>query len=338
MKTTVIGYAVTLSLALVGAYQTWTHEGDPDLSDATVILDVDRDDLESVTFETPTSTLVLEPREDDLGPYVWGVATPKAQPDEGPEAGSDGGTDAAEPGPPQAFKVGPAGETLMDGMAPFVAKRVLEGVDASKLEELGFGEEQATLTLARAGKEPKVYEVGAKVYGGRNRYVRDPESDTVYIVAANVVQQLETGKTTLPDRSLIGVDVTDIETITVRGGEAEATYAQNNPDDRAARFWAAQGSTEPNPAAAGWFDKALNLRIARYIDDNAKPAGLEEAFSMVVRAGRKATEVVVYRAFGDDGQESWYATSPHNRALVQLNNSAATETQADLASVLDGGA
>jgi hypothetical protein len=328
MKTTVIGYAVALSLALVGAYQTWTHEGDPDLSDATVILDADRDALERVTFDSPTVVLTLEPREDERGAFVWGVVTPKPA-EEGAEA---------EPEPEQTFKVGPAGETLMDGMAPFVAKRVLEGVDASKLEELGFGENQATLTIQRAGKEPKAYEVGERVYGGRNRYVRDPDDGTVYIVATNVVQQLETGATTLPDRSLVGVDTTDIETITVRGGEAEVAYVQNNPDDRAARFWARQGSSEPNAAAAGWFDKVLNLRIATYIDDANRPAGLEEAYSMVVTAGRTSTEVVVYRAFDDEGQEVWYASSPHNRALVQLNASRGTEVYADLASVLDGGA
>lgn len=326
MKTTVIGYAVALSLALLGAYQTWTHEGDPDLSEGTVILDVDRDELERITFESPSAALVLEPREDERGPYVWGVVKPKP------------GEAEVEVKPEQAFKVGPAGETLMNGMAPFVAKRVLEGVDASKLEELGFGKDQATLALERAGKAPKVYEVGARVYGGRNRYVRDPEAGTVYIVATNVVQQLETGATTLPDRSLVGVDTTDVETITVRGGEAEATYVQNNPDDRAARFWAQQGSNEPNAAAAGWFDKVLNLRIAEYIADADRPGGLEEAFSMVVTAGRTSTEVVVYRAFDDEGQEAWYASSPHNRALVQLNASRGTEIHADLASVLDDGA
>lgn len=331
MKTTVIGYAVALSLALIGAYQTWTHEGDPDLSDATVILDVDRDELERVTFESPAAVLTLEPREDARGAYVWGDVKPRADAE---SAESEVRTANAE----QSFKVGPAGETLLGGMAPFVAKRVLEGVDASKLEELGFGENQATLTIQRAGKEPKAYEVGERVYGGRNRYVRDPEDGTVYIVATNVVQQLETGATTLPDRSLVGVDTTDIETITVRGGEAEVAYAQNNPDDRAARFWARQGSSEPNAAAAGWFDKVLNLRIAKYIDDANRPAGLEEAFSMVVTAGRTSTEVVVYRAFDDEGQEAWYATSPHNRVLVQLNPSKGTEIYADLASVLDDGA
>lgn len=326
MKKTVVGYAVALSLALLGAYQTWTHEGDPDLSGATVILDVDRDALASVTFDSPSLTLTLEPREDERGAYVWGVASPKAT-DEGASAK-----------PSQAFKVGPAGETLMDAMAPFVAKRVLEGVDASKLEELGFGEGQATLTLSREGKEPQTYEVAARVYGGRNRYVRDPESGTVYVVATNVIQQLETAATTLPDRSLVGVDTTDIETITVRGGEAEATYLQNNPDDRAARFWARQGSTEPNAAAAGWFDKVLNLRVARYVDEADRPQGLQEMYAFVVTAGRTSTEVVVYRAYDDEGQEAWYASSPHNRVLVELNASKGTEIYADLAAVLDGGA
>ena len=218
-------------------------------------------------------------------------------------------------------------------MAPFVAKRVLEGVDASKLAELGFGEEQGTLTLSRKDRDAKVYEVGAKAYGGSNRYVRDPDDGTIYIVAANLIDTLETGERTLPDRSLVAFEVTDIETITVAAAEAEATYVQNNPDDRAARFWAAEGSSEPNPAAAGWFDKALRLRVAAYLD--AEPSGAAEAFSMTLTAGRKSTEVVVYRGFATEGEERWYATSAHNRAWVQLHTSSAAEAAADLVSVLD---
>lgn len=332
MKSTVIGYAIALGVALVGAYQTWTHEGDPDLSEATVIFDVQRDALSRVVFDSPSSTLTLEMREDEQGAFVWGHALPKEPPAQGETPAPRRNRE------PESFKLGAAGETLVGNLAPFVAKRVLEGVDESKLEELGFGDGQATIAFEREGREAEVYEVAAKVYGGRTRYVRDPASGTVYVVAANVVQQLETGRTTLPDRSLFGFDVTDIEAITVRGGEAEAAYRQNNPDDRAARFWSAAGSSEPNAAAAGWFDKALNLRIARYIEPADKPAGLEEAFSMVLTAGRRATEIVVYRGLGDDGEERWYASSPHNRALVQLNTSAAAETYADLASALDGGA
>ena len=295
-----LAYGLALAVALALAYQTWTHEGDPDLAGSTIILDVDREDLASVAFDSPSSTLALETREDALGPYVWGTFTPKGEELE-----------------PSVFKVGPAGEALVGNLAPFVARRVLEGVDDSKLAELGFGEEQATLTLVRAGKEPKDYEVAAKVYGGRNRYVRDPVDGTVYVVTAATIQQLETAKTTLPDRSLVGYDATDISAITVRSGEAQVTYAQQNPDDRSARFWALEGSTEPNPAAAGWVDKVLNLRIARYVEQ--EPTGLEEAFALVVASGRKSTEVVVYRALAEDGGMSWYARSPYGRALVELN-------------------
>lgn len=325
MKTTVIGYALALSVALVGAYQTWTHEGERDLSGSVLILDVDQDELASVEFDGPKSKLVLEIREDDTGAYVWGTF-------------SSVGAEEDAPVTSESFKVGPSGETLVEGLAPFGAKRVLEGVDDSKLAELGFGDEQSTLTFRREGKDPQTYEVAGKIYSGRNRYVRDPSDGTVYVVAANIVQQLEAGRTTLPDRALIGDEVADIETITVRGGEAHATYSQNNPDDRAARFWALTGSSDPSPAAAGWFDKMLQLRVQRYVDDAARPSGLEEAFSVVVTSGRRSTEIVVYRTFDDEGEAQWYATSPHNRALVRVNASAATELQADLAAVLDQGA
>lgn len=333
MKSAVIGYGLALTLALAGAYQTWTHEGDPDLSGSTVILDVQRDDLEAIVFESPSGQVRLELREDELGPYVWAQTEPSSAP-----AAEDPTSPApVAPSKPQAFKAGAAGETIAKGAAPFVAKRVLEGVDDSKLEELGFGEDQASLSFLRKGKEPKVYEVGAKAYGGSNRYVRDPDSGTVYIVAASLVDSLETAERSLPDRSLLAFDVTDIDTISVRGGEADATYVQNNPDDRAARFWSVPGSSEPSPAAAGWFDKALRLKVLRYIDPAAKPDGLQEAFSMTVSSGRKSSEAIVYRAVGDDGNEAWYASSTHNRALVQLQSSSAAEAQADLASVLDVG-
>jgi len=334
MKSAVIGYGLALTLALVGAYQTWTHEGDPDLSGSTIILDVDRDDLEAIVFESPSGRVRLELREDDLGPYVWAQTEPKAA----PVAESDEETPSSPkpaPSKPQAFKAGAAGETIAKGAAPFVAKRVLEGVDDSKLEELGFGEGQASLTFHRKDRDTKSYEVGAKAYGGSNRYVRDPEDGTVFIVAASLVDSLETAERSLPDRSLLAFDVTDIDMISVRGGEADATYVQNNPDDRAARFWSTPGSSDPSPAAAGWFDKALRLKVLRYIDPADKPAGLQEAFSMTVTAGRKSSEAVIYRATGDDGNEVWYASSTHNRALVQLQSSSAAEAQADLASVLD---
>lgn len=335
MKSAVIGYGLALTLALAGAYQTWTHEGDLDLSGSTVILDVDRDDLEAIVFESPSGKVRLELREDELGPYVWAQTEPTAAPTPAEDPGTP--VPAVVPPKPQAFKAGAAGETIAKGAAPFVAKRVLEGVDDSKLEELGFGEDQASLTFLRKGKEGKTYEVGAKAYGGSNRYVRDPEEGTVYIVAASLVDSLETAERSLPDRSLLAFDVTDIDTISVRGGEAEATYVQNNPDDRAARFWSVPGSPEPSPAAAGWFDKALRLKVLRYIDPAAKPDGLQEAFSMNVSSGRKSSEAIVYRAVGDDGNEAWYASSTHNRALVQLQSSSAAEAQADLASVLDAG-
>lgn len=339
MKSAVIGYGLALTLALGGAYQTWTHEGDPDLSGATVILDVEREDLEAIVFESSSGQVRLEMREDELGPYVWAQTEPTVAPAAEPEPADPSAPPKPSPvaAKPQAFKTGAAGETIAKGATPFIAKRVLEGVDESKLEELGFGEGQASLTFLRKARDAKTYEVGAKAYGGSNRYVRDPDDGTVYIVAASLLDSLETAERSLPDRSLLAFDVTDIETISVRGGEAEATYVQNNPDDRAARFWSTPGSSEPSPAAAGWFDKALRLKVLRYIAEADKPAGLEEAFSMTVTSGRKSSEAVIYRTVGEDGSETWYAVSTHNRALVQLQSSSTAEAQADLASVLDAG-
>ncbi len=340
MKSTIIGYGAALALALTGAYWSWTHEGELDPSKATVIANIDRDDLASIEFESPTARLRLEMREDELGPYVWGIFTPKG---DAPKEPDEDGAPHEPRKPkaqrePQAFKVGLPGEGLVAAMAPFVAKRILEGVEDRDAADLGFGDEGATLALERAGREAKVYQVGTTAHGAKNRLVRDPEDGTIYVVAATLISQLETGALTLPDRSLHGFEIPNIDSVTVRGGEAEVTYVQNNPDDRAARSWSVQGSADKSLAAAGWFDKALNLRVDRYIDDAQRPPGLEEAFSMVVAAGRKGTEIVFFRTFSDDGETRWFASSRHNRALVELKSAAVSEVQADLASVLDAGA
>ena len=340
MKRTVIIYAVLLLAALVFAYNTWTHEGDADLSEATVVLAGDPDGLEGVDFKSDKVEVTVDVREDDLGSYVWVRVVPQ---DTGEEETK------AEPANPHAppkddgetveFKAGKSGDTLVEGMAPFVVKRQLEGVTDDKLDELGLAEPEAHLTIRRKGRDPKTYELGGNRYGGTNFYVRDPEDGKIYLVDGKLIRPLQSAKRTLPDRTLVGVPNNEIVKVTVRGGEAAATFVQHNPDDTEANFWATEGSEDKNPEAGGFIDKALNMRSSQYVVAGQEPSGLEEAFSFgVLTTDKKQITVTVFRAWGADGEESWYARSQHTRSLVSLHRSAAADVTADLGSVLDSGA
>ncbi len=343
MNRAVIVYASALLLALGGAYWTWTHEVDPDRAETVVVLPGEIDQLEQVTYESDKITLTILMKEDEVGRYAWVRAAPKAGAEDASQEPVSPEIDPHEEerpddGKTEEFKAGSAGDQLLEQLAPFRAKRILDGITDDKLAELGLEDPDGTLTIKRKGRDPVSYQVGGNVYGGANVYVRNPEDGKVYLVDSKVVRTLQSAKRTLPDRNLVGTATKDIRRIRVFTQEASATFEQRNPADPQATFWSVAGQDEANAAGAGWIDKALRLRSSRYVPDEEAPSGLEEAFGFEVEASDgKTTTVTVYRTWGTDGEDEWYARSGHTRALVQLRKALAAETMADLPSVLEAG-
>jgi hypothetical protein len=338
MRRSVLVYAVLLASALGGAYHTWTRDGAADRGDAVVILQGSPAELESIAYASAEVELTITMKEDEHGRFAWVRVVPLEGAGVTPE--TDPATPHALPpddGEPEEFKAGPAGDTVVEGLAPFAVKRVLEGVGEDKLVDLGLDPPEATLSITRKGRGTRTYQLGGNVFGGANVYVRDPESGKVYVADAKLIRPLQTGKRTLPDRNLIGHELKQIKTLEVRTAEASATFQQNNPDDPQAVYWSHAGETSPNPAAAAWVDKVLRLRASKYVAAGSEPDGLEEVYSYtVLGSDRKTTTVEVHRRWGEDGEDEWYARSAHTRGLVKLHRSLAAETAADLPSALDG--
>lgn len=341
----VLVYAGLLVLALGGAYVAWTHEDERDLSESVVVLDAEADDITSITYETDRFTLTLVPKEDEFGTYLWGETKPKAEAaDEEKEKTEPEMPDPhGAPPPPKieaaAFKAGLAGDDMLEKLAPFTAKRELEGITSEKLEELGLDDPDGVLTISRDGRESETFEIGGNVYGGSNVYVREPGNGKVYVVDAKLVRSLEAGERGFSDRRLFGASLQDVEAIEVRVGESSATFEQRNPDDPSASYWSAAGSDEKSPVAGAWLDKVLRLHATQYVPASQEPKNLEEAYSFVVRPrSGEPTTVVLYRAWseGDQGGEDrWFARSEHTRGLVEVGRAdEASETAASVADVL----
>jgi hypothetical protein len=344
MKRGVIVYAGLLLIALVLAYNAWTHEGEADLSEATVVLAADPDDLEGIDFSSDKVDVTLDVLEDAHGKYVWVTATPKTTGEQKDETKADEPPDPHAPQPEEddgkaeEFKAGKSGDTIVEGVAPFVVKRQLEGVAEDQLGELGLDPPEATLTIRRKGRDAKTFELGGGKYGGTNFYARDPDDGKIYVVDGTLVRPLQSAKRTLPDRTLVGVPNNEIEKIDVRSGDASATFVQHNPDDAEATFWSTAGSEDKNAAVATWIDKTLAMRSSSYIASGSEPEGLEEAFSFTAHTSdKKQVTVTVLRGWGENGEEAWYARSEHTRALVQLHRTAASDANTDVATVLDSG-
>jgi hypothetical protein len=328
-----IVYAALLVGSLGWAYQTWTHEDELALSDKVVILPGKPEQLTSVAYHSKDLELTLELRDDEHGRHAWARAVPLTEPGQEPPPPPEG--QPPPPTEPEEFKVGKAGDPVLEGLAPFVAKRRLEGVTDADLADLGLAEPEATLEIVREGKDAKRFELGGNVFGGANVYVRDPDDGTIYLVDAKLIRPLQSGARTLPDRDLTGVDERKAERVTLRVGDRQASFEQHNPDDVDARYWSVAGQAEESPEATAWVDKALRLRSSRYVPASETPTDLAHAFDFRVEGeDGKAVTVEVVRSFDDEGQEQYFARSEHTRGLVRLPRAAAAEASADLESAL----
>lgn len=349
MNRTIVAYGVALALAYGAAYVTWMQPVETVRNETVVILPGKVEELEGVTFVSERLELEVDLQQDDLGRYAWVRATPKTAPGGEGEAANDAAAEppadphapeappkpSVEPEEPSEFKAGKTADAILEGLAPFVAKRVLENVDAGQLEELGLAPDAGRLVLRRKGKPAKTFLLGDAVYGGAHYYVQDPETSKVYVVDASVLRPLFTGNVSLPETTLLDAELQDIRRVEVQSGTTKAAFVQHNPDDPQARFWSREGQDAPDATAAAWIDKALRLRSASYVPQGRHPAALDEAFSFMVQA-RKPVRVTVFRSFDDEGEEQWFAESEYTRGLVRLHPSMAAEAMADLASVLEG--
>lgn len=338
MKRQILLYGLLLCGSLYGAYHVWTSPAEGDLGENVVVLAGAADELERVHYSSDKLDLTIDMKSDELGRYGWVRAEPKSAEEVEPEPDNphappqDDGTVAE-------FKAGKSGMTSLEGLMPFRAKRQLEGITDDKLAELGLGEPDATLEIVRAGREPVAYEIGGNVYGGANVYVREVATGKVYVVDAKVIRPLQSGKQSLPERELVGVETKLIAAMSIRGGEASAEFEQHNPDDAEAVYWSTTGSASKNEAAAAWIDKALRMRASGYVQPTDDVGQLEDVLTFSVRTtDRKTINVVIKRGYDDAGEELWYAQSEHTRGLVKLQRALAAEVAADLPNVLDAGA
>lgn len=336
MSRSLLVYAALLVGCLGWAYQTWTHEDELQLADKVVVLPGKPEQLASITYHAKDLDLTIELRSDDHGRYAWAHAVPKTPEGAEPPPSPDGQPPA--PAEPEEFKVGRSGDPVLEGLAPLVAKRRLEGVSEADLAELGLAPAEATLEIVREGKEPKTFELSSNVFGGANVYVRDPDDGAIYLVDAKLIRPLQTGARTLPDRDLTGVDERKAERVTLRVGDREAAFEQHNPDDIDAKYWSVAGQAEESAAGTAWVEKALRLRSSRYVPGGEVPTDLAHAFDFRVEAeDGKAVTVEVLRSFDDEGQEQFFARSEHTRGVVRLPRAAAAEASADLESALGAG-
>lgn len=317
-------HAVLLVGLLGAAWVEWTAPPEVDTGDKILLLQGEQKDIERVVWKSEKEEVTVERKLDAGGTYLWVTYTkweePKAPP--APQPAADGTTPPAPEAPAekvaktQVFKAGEAGDKLTEALSPLLALRQLTDVPADKLATLGLDAPKETLEVVRSGRS-RALEIGGEAYGTKDRYARDKESGTIYLLDDELLRPLKYARTRMPDRTLFSITTDKVESAVISGGMASVDVLQKNAEDKDKATWVRAASPEtPAEQLETWMDKALQLKSSSYVAPDEAPTDLEPRFRLTLRAtdGRSETLEVQQSA----GTGDWYGKSEHTRGLVKL--------------------
>lgn len=298
------GYAVAVIIAYGLAYRAWTYHAEDRSTEAVRLVPGPRDRIETIVYETPERTMVLSPRSDDAGDYVWIE-----------ERAGDGAS---------AYKAGRVGTMAFERLIPFEVERALDAIKPSQWASFGLEEPSATLRFRRLHEPERVFDIGATVFGGDETYVRDHDGEQVYVAKSSPFLSLAPGKTSLLDPNLLGVRESELARVMLECDGRSMTATQHHADDPTARYWAAEGTDTADAGIAAWIERWLQIRVIDYVEHEPSSSGSVCEWDMTLRDGRHMHGVV--REVTSDGASTrWYARTEYTRAWVELHGAMAQE-------------
>lgn len=349
-------YGGLLVAFLAGAWFRWTGEPEPDVGDKVVLVQGEKDKLETIQWTGEKDHALIERKSDGQGDYLWVTYTkmePKTKkhgegeedeerpepvaPEVAPEvtAEADPATGQEMVETVKVFKAGEAGDKLLDSLSPMYAIRKLDSVDIppEKLATTGLDAPKEFLELTRKGRTTRL-EIGGEVYGTRNRYVRNPASGEIFLVDNEVIRPLKYARTRLPDRTLWSFERKDAAGAVVADAAGHTVEAdQKNIDDQTQAKWVrAAAPEETDEQLETWMDKALKLKGSSYADPKEPPQDLQPRFKLTLRNAKGKLETLEVLQEGEAGD--WWGRSEHTRGLVKLLKGPTSELADDVEAVV----
>jgi hypothetical protein len=344
-------HGALLAAALGFAWQTWTRDRDTAPTAATLTVWPGSGAVTSLALHGTLRDVRVERRGADGSDYFWATVTkttpppPKpAVPDGGPPpnmspAEDKGTTTTLE------FPVGEEGEKALAKLAPLKALRDLGPVQAK--EEYGLGAESDRLTVDVAGTAHELV-LGAKVFGGDDRYVLEPAGGHIFVVAGENLRALDAPEFALRERKLHAFAPNDVAEVKVRRGGKERALVRQ-----------AKGTPPPDgelpaqrPGAATWADAATpdkpDQTLANFMERVEQLAPLEygqapEAASLtpvgtIEYRGKDGkvlgTVELTKKPAQTAGQFDYYVKSERTRGLAKVSPMAAARVDQDLEQVV----
>ncbi len=286
-------------------------------------------DIKRITYEGKRKTVTLEQVIDDNGPWYRGKVEPVEEEPEEPKV--DGGKPPRKRPPvePATFASVKAMERIAGLLAPMRAKRAIGEVAAEREEAFGLDEPAGTLHVEIGPKKHSLV-IGKKTPGATSRYVRDLQTQSVYLIAADGVQDLESGAARLSERSLHSWKQSEVEKVSIIDGKEVKDVIRSGTAGR--RFYAEPTTPDVNFEMAGnWLSKVGRMRPVKFVD--SLPEGAVKVVRVEYRTKDDKLGFVEVHRHDTAAKDQFYVTSEYLRLHATVAKSMAEQVVDDLPAI-----
>src|SRR5262245_14960773 len=260
---------VLAAAALCAAYFTWQRE--PELAAGEVFaLDVSKGDLEKVRFEDEDlksfSELIRD--KDQAGDFVSlrlsgtdmsGVQMPSGHPYVPLKV------------PERLVRGNETAGKLFERFAPLKATRALGALDPAKLKDLGLDTTKKKIEIVARGAKRR-YAIAPAPPGGTDPYIRDEGDGRVYVVARQIMSDLQSASTNLVERKLHSFRHEDIDKVVITAGGKTKEFRGTRLENAAGiRLAPANAPDKPDETVKNWHDRIWNLFPSEVLGKGEEP-------------------------------------------------------------------
>ncbi len=312
-------YTVALVALMVVAYLSWTKK-DEATKEATkvTLMGATPKSIEKLAFFSKTSTVQMSFREVDGERFAWFEIQGSRS--------------------PRVFGGSEKMEKFLETFAPFEALRAL-GKDLSEdeLELTGLKTPKRKLIITVQG-QAKTFEVGKRTNGARDHYVRPKASQSVFLVASQVLSDIQFPEGKLMQRKLRNEPGTEVAKVNVSVGDTKITALHRNRLSPKEAFWTSEKDPETkNETLGNYLEKLEKLTASEYLQDESVFDKAELVLEAVWFAedGDELGRVSLKRE-GSGKKAKYYARSKATRVPVKVSRFTAEALEQDAASALSG--
>lgn len=302
-----------LFLSLGSAWMRFTAEPDKIGDNEVLVMANQVERISNITWTSNTQDVWIETKTDKDGPYIWVKYTDKKNPDKLQE---------------KYFKAGPNGNKLLNNLSPLLGIRKLEADVA--LDSIGLETPTATLTVTSNG-QTRTFSIGDEAYGTRDLYVKDDQSNEVFLVDDAKLRNIRQARTSLPDRSMWSANVSNITQASLEFQSQHLPLTRKNWQDRNKAAWTfTEDSTKDTTQIETWIGKLLRVSVSQYAKPDENLSALTPIFSCTFIWDDDSRDTATFYQHSDD---SWWAETGHTRSKVKLAGSALNGLVDDLPSL-----